>query len=273
MQEIEEELDRNPGNLQKAGYSPVWTSGLGYPGEIPEDIKEFICPEVEQGNYLVGQLSSIFWLKGVEFLNELIRDPGHKLQDEIYSIQLEDGRRWFFIVEILFDQGMIPWRYMNRISFEIESLDKALTEFPVGQSLATKDQTPPQITTSVQSYQTESLFPFFRSPIPPQIHAAKLNWNRNQGKFVEEIENLLGNIVRGKKLYRGVTQKALVSLMALFCPVHSSSYADNEFGPGIYTSPSLQAAMTYCIPGSALLVFEDPQNLSRHTLRGGNGTQ
>lgn len=26
--------------------------------------------------------------------------------------------------------------------------------------------------------------------------------------------------------------------------------------------------MTYCIPGSALLVFEDPENLLRYTLRG-----
>ncbi|CAG7972600.1 unnamed protein product [Penicillium salamii] len=192
MRQIGEELDRTPTNLQKAGYNPVWTSVLGYPGEIPEDLKEFICPEVEQGNYLVNQLSSTFWLKGDKFLNELIRDP-------------------------------------------------------------------------------ESLFPFFRSPIPPQIHVAKLNWNRNQSKFAKEIENVLGNTVRGRKLYRGVTQKAVVSLMALFCPVHSSSCADNEFGPGIYTSPSLQAAMTYCIPGSALLVFEDPQNLLRHTLRGGGG--
>ncbi|CAG8395695.1 unnamed protein product [Penicillium salamii] len=269
MQEIEEELDRSPTNLQKAGYNPVWTSVLGYPGEIPEDIKEFICPEVEQGNYLVGQLSSIFWLKGVEFLNELIRDPGHKLQDDIYRIQLADGRRWFFIVEILFDQGMIPWRYMNRISFEIESLDEALPEFSIGQNLAAKGQIPPQITTSAQSYRTESLFPFFRSPVPLQIHAAKLNWNRNKGKFAKGIESVLGDTVKGRRLYRGVTQKAVVSLMALFCPVHSSAYADNEFGPGIYTSPSLQAAMTYCIPGSALLVFEDPQNLSRHTLGGG----
>ncbi|KAJ5335473.1 hypothetical protein N7452_007876 [Penicillium brevicompactum] len=131
MQETEE-LERIPANLQQAGYSPVWTSVLGYPGEIPEGIKEFICPEIEQGNYLVGQLSSIFWLKSVEFLNELIRDPGHKLQDDLYLIQLADGRRWFFIVEVLFDQGMIPLRYMNRISFEIESFDEALSEFPIG---------------------------------------------------------------------------------------------------------------------------------------------
>lgn len=92
MRQIGEELDRTPTNLQKAGYNPVWTSVLGYPGEIPEDLKEFICPEVEQGNYLVNQLSSTFWLKGDKFLNELIRDPGHKLQDNIYSIQLTDGR-------------------------------------------------------------------------------------------------------------------------------------------------------------------------------------
>lgn len=267
MEEIEE-LDRIPTNLQKAGYDPVWTSALGYPGEIPEDIKEYICPEVEQGNYLVGQLSSIFWLKGVEFLNELIRDPGHKLQDDVYRIKLGDGRRWFFIVEVLFDQGMIPWRYMNRISFDIESLDEALPEFPTGHNLAAKGQVPPQITTSAQNYVTESLFPFFRAPVPLQIFAAKLKWNRNKGRFVKEIESVLADRVQGRKLYRGVTQNAVVSLMALFCPVHSSAYADNEFGPGMYTSPSLEAAITYCIPGSALLVFEDPENLLRHTLKG-----
>ncbi|KAJ5337140.1 uncharacterized protein N7506_005162 [Penicillium brevicompactum] len=226
MQETEE-LERIPANLQKAGYSPAWTSALGYPGEIPEGIKEFICPGIEQGDYLVGQLSSIFWLKSVEFLNELIQDPGHKLEDDLYLIKLGDGRRWFFI---------------HKFPLKSQPLRKA-----TGQS---------------------QFFRFFAPPLPLQLNAAKLKFNRNKDKFTKEIESVLADRVKGRKLYRGVTRNALVSLMALFCPVHSSAYADNEFGPGIYTSPSLEAAITYCTPSSALLIFEDPENLLRYTLRG-----
>ncbi|KAJ5100007.1 hypothetical protein N7532_007008 [Penicillium argentinense] len=261
-----EEQYRSPTNLQEAGYAPVWTSRLGYPGEIPEDIAGFICPDVEKGDYLVGPLSSIFWLKKAEFLNELIVDPSHKLEDTVYRIP--DGGPWFWLVEALFDQDMIPWRYMNRISFSFESLDEALPQFPIGHNLTAKGNIPQQITTSAQIYETESLFPFFRAPVPPNISAAKLKWNRKKGKFVKEIESVLGDMNKGRRLYRAVTQKAIVSLMALFCPVISSSYNENEFGPGIYTSPSLETAVNYCIPGSALLVFDEPQYLSRYTLTG-----
>ncbi|CAI7677361.1 unnamed protein product [Penicillium pancosmium] len=199
-------------------------------------------------------------LKKVEILNELIYDPAHKLENDIYRIP--DGGPWFWLVEALFDEDKIPKRQMNLLSWDLDSLDDALPQFPP------EGRDPPQISATVKTYGTQTFFPFVRPPFPQSISAAKLKWNRKKEKFEEDIESLLGDLKNGRKLYRAVSRKALINLTALFCPVITSSHMNNQFGPGFYASPSLETVITYCIPNSALLIFDDPENLSRYTLKG-----
>ena len=51
----------------------------------------------------IGPLSSLFWLEGVEELEELIRDPAYILTDEYRSIPQGSPRLW--IVSILSEEG------------------------------------------------------------------------------------------------------------------------------------------------------------------------
>ena len=109
------QVDRYPSDLEAAGYKPVWSSTDGYPGEIPENIAEWLYPNAARYDYVIGPLSSIFWLQGVEFLNELIddSDPAYVLQDEIRYLPHGSPRLW--IVQQLYDEGKIPDRFMDRI--------------------------------------------------------------------------------------------------------------------------------------------------------------
>ncbi|KAJ5984345.1 hypothetical protein N7481_006444 [Penicillium waksmanii] len=233
MEAGNEEEERSPATtLQEAEYAPVWTSDLGYPGDIPDEIAEYLDPGVEQGRFIVGSLSSIFWLKKVEVLNELIFDPGHKLEDEVYKIP--HGGTWFWLIEALFDQNKIPKRYMNLVSWESS---------------------------------TKPCSDFVRPPFPSNILGATLKWNRKRATFAEGIESLLGDL-KMVESYTKRSHKGFISLTTLFYPIITNSHMNNEFGPGFYASPSLETAITYCLPNSALLIFDDPENLSRYTLRG-----
>jgi hypothetical protein len=71
--EEEEELDsneeliahggvRDPATLEVRGFAPVWISGIGYPGEIPDDIADFLDSEgrssiypLYRACYMIGQ--------------------------------------------------------------------------------------------------------------------------------------------------------------------------------------------------------------------------
>ena len=46
--------------------------------------------------------------------------------------------------------------------------------------------------------------------------------------------------------------------MACFLPTVNANHADNEFGPGIYTTPSLELALGYARVQGALMVFQNP---------------
>lgn len=46
-------------------------------------------------------------------------------------------------------------------------------------------------------------------------------------------------------------------MMAFFVPVVHSSNLDNELGPGIYTSDSLEWVLKFASANSALMVFKD----------------
>lgn len=61
----------------------------------------------------IGPLSSLFWLEGVEELEELIRDPAYILTDEYRSIP--QGSPCVWIVSILFEEGKIPTTFINKI--------------------------------------------------------------------------------------------------------------------------------------------------------------
>jgi hypothetical protein len=90
-------------DLYATDYQPVWAAGIEFPGVIPEEISQYLYKDGEQVSLFIGPLSSLFWLEGVEELEELIRDPAYVLTDEYRSIPQGSPRLW--IVSILSEEG------------------------------------------------------------------------------------------------------------------------------------------------------------------------
>ena len=52
---------------------------------MPGNIAEWLSETTARYDDIIGPLSSIFWLQGLEFLNELIDGPAYALEDEIVN--------------------------------------------------------------------------------------------------------------------------------------------------------------------------------------------
>lgn len=247
--------------LELAGYRPVWNWQLGYPGEIPEDIAEYLYPTIEETVELIGPLSSLFWLAEAEQLCNLIADPAYSLKDEVMAIPHGAGHRW--IIGLLFEEGKIPGWAMDKV------FDETLFERSFCSPLiARPNEIPKNITGSVHEYSTMDIFPFGRQQsIPNKILCVKtsLKHKLKNDKNATDLINKFVSSLGGNLLFKGLTQHALVRLMAFFSPVIQGSWADNEFGPGFYTSPSLKTALTYAGSQGAVMVFKDldARNLQR----------
>lgn len=267
MDETVHEAERYPSGLEAAGYDPVWTSTDGYPGQIPEEIVDCLYPDAARYDRIIGPISSIFWLQGVEFLTELIDDPGYALQDEVTYLPQGSPKLW--IVGRLYDEGKIPRRFMDCILSGYEM--PTLSEGPASsKELARNSQIPQGISTSVQQFQATDLFPFGRrDPRSALISGAKIKWDKNSEKFATAIETTLLAEFGDHLLFRGLSRQALLSLMAVFCPVIGSTHSDNEFGPGFYATPSVRVAARYAGPSGVILVFKRlPESLTNLTLSG-----
>lgn len=51
----EDSEPRHERDLSKVGFPPVWTNWGGYPGEIPDDIREWLGDDGRRGEYRVLQ--------------------------------------------------------------------------------------------------------------------------------------------------------------------------------------------------------------------------
>ncbi|KAI2711928.1 hypothetical protein CBS147332_5564 [Penicillium roqueforti] len=108
-------LARTMGQLAEAGFRPVWSREHGYPGTIPEDIGEYIDSNSYRFDELIGPLSSIFWLAGLDELVDAINDPAIALEDEVRLIPTNVGVRW--ILEHLFEEDKLPASMYDRYFF------------------------------------------------------------------------------------------------------------------------------------------------------------
>lgn len=60
-----------------------------------------------------------------------------------------------------------------------------------------------------------------------------------------KIKDYVSKLGGGSFLYRVSTWAALAAMMAFFTPVIHSRHLDNELGPGIYTSNSLEWVLNW----------------------------
>ncbi|KAJ5970853.1 uncharacterized protein N7479_000771 [Penicillium vulpinum] len=229
------QLARTMSQLAEAGFRPVWSREHGYPGTIPEDILEYIDSNSYKFDELIGPLSSIFWLAGLDELVNAIYDPAIALQDEVRLIPTNVGVTW--ILEHLFEEDKIPEQMYDRYFFGYH-------QPPVVVMPIRLDPIPPQVGQEYAHHTLEELFPACRPQRLPQEIATILK------DYISKLDG-------GSFLYRASTRTALAALMAFFVPIIHNKTLDNEFGPGIYTSDSLEWVLKFGSINSALLVFRN----------------
>ncbi|KAJ5536692.1 hypothetical protein N7513_009878 [Penicillium frequentans] len=206
--------------LEQAGYRQVWHWERGYPGELPEDIAEWIYPGIEKYMGIVGPLSSLFWLGGRPELCMLIEDRAYVLTDEICGIPHGASYEWLF--EMLFDEGKIPGRIFHEM---YEGPQEAMT------TLSGHEDIPKVVTDSMKEHSPGDVFPFSRSQtLPATVSMAKVTL-----PFKFKDKNNMDKIAS--------------DLEARFT---------RSLGAGFYTTPSLQYALGYARNEGVILVFKDP---------------
>ncbi|OQE18917.1 hypothetical protein PENFLA_c020G05225 [Penicillium flavigenum] len=67
-----------------------WEGKLGYPGRILRIPPEDIDTDIYRYDELIGPLSSLFWLSGLDELVETVFDPAITLNDEVRLIPTND---------------------------------------------------------------------------------------------------------------------------------------------------------------------------------------
>ncbi|CDM35780.1 unnamed protein product [Penicillium roqueforti FM164] len=244
-------LARTMGQLAEAGFRPVWSREHGYPGTIPEDIGEYIDSNSYRFDELIGPLSSIFWLAGLDELVDAINDPAIALEDEVRLIPTNVGVRW--ILEHLFEEDKLPASMYDRYFF-------GYNQPPVVVMPVRPDPIPLQVGYQYACHRLEELFPANRPQrLPQEISAIRVKGDNNKDRLATKIrKDYLSKLGGGSFLYRVSTRAALAAMMAFFTPVIHNSSLDNELGPGIYTSDCLEWVLKFASVNNALLVFRDP---------------
>ncbi|KAJ6010998.1 hypothetical protein N7451_002410 [Penicillium sp. IBT 35674x] len=239
--------------LEQAGYRQVWHWEVGFPGELPEDIALWIYPGIEKYMGIVGPLSSIFWLAGRPELCWLIEDRAYVLTDEICGIPHGASYDWLF--GMLYDEGKIP----GGIIYEMyEGPRKAMT------TISGHEDIPTGVTDSMKEHSPVEIFPFSRSQsLPASVLMAKATLpckfkDKNMDKIAADLEIRFTRSLGAGLLFRGMSRTMVQSLMAFFTPVLVKGNVNNEFGPGFYTTTSLQYALGYAGTEGVILVFKDP---------------
>jgi hypothetical protein len=266
------QLARTMSQLAEAGFRPVWSREHGYPGTIPEDIGEYIDSNSHRTqtyiyfwrklediftdlalgfDELIGPLSSLFWLAGLDELVDAIYDPAIALQDEVRLIPTNVGVPW--ILEHLFEEEKLPASIYDRYFF-------GYNQPPVVVMPARLDPIPPQVGFQYTCHRLEELFPANRPQrLPQDIATVRVKGDKNKDRLSAKIsKDYVSKLGGGSFLYRVSTRAALAAMMAFFTPVIYNRNLDNELGPGIYTSDSLEWVLKFGSVNSALLVFRDP---------------
>ena len=256
---IREALD----GLVPAGYRPVWHWRLGFPGEIPGDIADHLYPDVEKNMAIIGPLSSLFWLGGSPELCELIYDPSYVLTDEVHGIPHAASFQWLFVM--LRDEGKIPRQVLDLVFWEPSK------PYSPTSMLSRPERIPAEITDSVKEFDTANIFPFHRTQnLPAQISMVKARlpykWKEAEKNTLDLQNRFIGQL-GGNLLFRGLSRSMLIGLMGFFTPVVMPGNRDNEFGPGFYTTTSLEYALGYSRVQGVILVFQNTDFRHLESLR------
>lgn len=205
---------------------------------------------------MVGPLRSLAWLAGLDELVEAIDQPAYTISDEIAvvpqgaDIPVSLSRHW--------EEGNIPTRIWNKVASE------PVLRTAWSSGLTVRQQIPADVNETPTAYNPQDLYGISRiQPSAGSVQCMKVRCDKNSSRLETRIRRLAGRfLISDKVWYRGTTISALISTLYFLIPQRSTQPEDNEFGPGFYTTDSLQYAVEYAAGGGAIMVFRDPDSNS-----------
>lgn len=197
---------------------------------------------------MIGPLRSIAWLAGLDGLVEAIDSPAFTIEDSIEVVPLGAGLMW--PVEWYMEQG--------KISSEIAS--RVLGHLVPHGTVIGRDNVPEGITESPTPFDLKGIAQTSRLERPSgRVLCMKTTFDKKVGRLENKIRRQLdGCLDSGKCWFRGLSLAALKSTLSFFIPEASGSNRDNEFGPGFYTTDTMQVNLEYLRGDGAIMVFKDP---------------
>ncbi|KAB8210717.1 hypothetical protein BDV34DRAFT_220391 [Aspergillus parasiticus] len=209
-------------------FDPIWYGD--YPGdEMPPEIAVELGENLEFARYhqMVGSSRTIF----------------HMCAIPIGCFPVS------FLLSRYQEEGIFPWDHVPGLQ----------------SGAVRKCSIPASVTGTVTTQELQTLYPFSRQVTSGEtIKVVRVQDNRNFHKFEKDVIAHFtdGLLQRKDTLFRGPSLFALEQPLAFFLPVISSTNADNEFGPGIYTTESLLTAKKYAGRTGAIVVFSTPDERS-----------
>ncbi|KAL2221271.1 hypothetical protein M432DRAFT_588960 [Thermoascus aurantiacus ATCC 26904] len=217
-------------------YDQVWIDGEPYPGELPEEIKEYLGDQGGDGDgdepaprsiQWVGPIRTIFWLSGYDDLVRAVDDPAYRLEDEVVAVPHGCHPGAF----------LVPW-----------------TGFTIPSQVAEN---------AVSEQRIADLYPLSRPQwcLPETVKCVRLKNARKA--FNEDGDTGAGGLLdldSPNVCFRGLSLAALEMSMSFFISMVDPVSMDQEFGPGIYTTTNFATAKQYAGPNGAIMVFDIEPN-------------
>ncbi|KAE8364525.1 hypothetical protein BDV27DRAFT_145213 [Aspergillus caelatus] len=214
---------------------------------MPPEIAEELGENLEYAHMLqmVGSSRTIFHMCGRPDVVRMIDDPAYVIDDEFVAIPIGCFPVSFLLSRYQ-EEGIFPWDHVPRLQ----------------SGAVRKCSIPASVTGTVTTQELKTLYPFSRQMTSGEtVKVARVQDHRNFFKFEKNVIAHFtdGLLQRKDTLFRGLSLFALEQSLAFFLPVISSTNADNEFGPGIYTTESLFTAKKYAGRTGAIMVFSAPE--------------
>lgn len=158
-----------------------------------------------------------------------------------------------FLLERYAEEGKVPPPIVDKF----EGWGACEDDFEVWTAL---DFTTKQVTRNVTTLQPKALYPDCRPDVLPKtIQCVNVKQKKNSAVFENYCRKLFDNglLDHSNLLFRGCTKAGVALSMSFFVPVIKTSYAENEFGPGIYTTNNFRYAKDYAGLNGAIMLFRD----------------
>lgn len=199
---------------------------------------------------MAGSNGSIFWLTGFDDIIDVFDDPAYTLQDELVPIPIGTSPGHFLAGRYSRDRQLPAWLEAKVLS---ELYGGYFEDFPPRRKWSAPIRR--RVTPQIQFQNLSEMYPSVQ--VLRVKNQDDMDLERMDA-WVQEAKKQLPSDLQEQDgvWYRGPGSVTLELNMNFFVPVVSNT-SKNEFGPGIYVTPSLSYAKDIASRTGAIMVFKD----------------